>query len=224
MIVTRYGKGDTVQAISGDLDLSAYVIGRVLSEAGVTMHARGRPPSVTAEVGASIRERYERGESSTSLATEFGVSTTTIRNAVLAAGGTIRPRGRARGSAVGEQSGVSVLTEADVMELRRRYATGTASLRELGKEFGVTGETVRGAVTGRHWSHLPGALPVGLFPQGVRPGFVVPPSLDPETDAVVAKRYREGASMGQLADDLHVTVAVIYASLGRSGTERRAVR
>lgn len=48
----------------------------------------------------------------------------------------------------------AILTEDQVMDIRRREATGT-SRRSLEEEFGVSKSTIGYLVTGRSWSHLP---------------------------------------------------------------------
>lgn len=58
----------------------------------------------------------------------------------------------------GERSGVSVLTDESVLEMRRLYATGKFTFRELAKRFGAGGNTVRQAVSGNTWTHLPLAV------------------------------------------------------------------
>lgn len=50
------------------------------------------------------------------------------------------------------------LTAEAVARMRRIYVEGDISYRKLGKLFGVSAATACGAVTGRYWSHLPGAV------------------------------------------------------------------
>lgn len=63
--------------------------------------------------------------------------------------------GRAQGLAVGERHGLTHLSEDQVREMRRLYATGTHSTRALASMFGVANGTVWKIVTGRSWSHIP---------------------------------------------------------------------
>lgn len=63
--------------------------------------------------------------------------------------------GRARGLAVGERNGLSHLSERQVREMRRLYATGSYSTRALAAMFGVANGTAWKIVTGRSWSHVP---------------------------------------------------------------------
>jgi hypothetical protein len=59
----------------------------------------------------------------------------------------------------GERSPTHVLTDAVVIELRRRVGRGEARVC-LARELGVSLSTVDDAVRGRRFAHLPGALPV----------------------------------------------------------------
>jgi hypothetical protein len=59
------------------------------------------------------------------------------------------PEERARGSAHGRAK----LTEAQVVEIRQRYAAGE-SLRVLGKAFNVTHVTISGVVRREFWKHV----------------------------------------------------------------------
>lgn len=52
----------------------------------------------------------------------------------------------------GELSGTAKLTEKQVRAIRRIYPRVT--LRCLGKRYGVSHTTIRGAVTGHHWGYL----------------------------------------------------------------------
>lgn len=60
-------------------------------------------------------------------------------------------RGR---QAFGSRNGMSKLTEADVLELKRRYAAGKGSQSALGAEFGVTQSAVSMIVSGQRWGYL----------------------------------------------------------------------
>lgn len=56
---------------------------------------------------------------------------------------------------VGEANGSAQLTEETVLELRATYARGGISFVELAGPLGVSLSTVRDAVRGYTWSHLP---------------------------------------------------------------------
>ncbi len=56
---------------------------------------------------------------------------------------------------IGEKSGAAKLTDANVIEMRRlRQSTGM-QYKDIGAQFGVSGSTASGAITGRYWKHLP---------------------------------------------------------------------
>jgi len=57
---------------------------------------------------------------------------------------------RARGKAIG----VSKLTEEQVKEIRRLYATGKFSQRDIGNKFGVTNQQICYIVNRRVWTHI----------------------------------------------------------------------
>ena len=57
---------------------------------------------------------------------------------------------RARGS----RHGAAKLTEADVREIRRRYAKGRETFAALGHAFSVSPQTVSGIVHRRSWQHV----------------------------------------------------------------------
>ncbi|WP_316228337.1 MULTISPECIES: HNH endonuclease [unclassified Bradyrhizobium] len=57
----------------------------------------------------------------------------------------------------GERNGQAQLTEAIVIEARRRVAAGE-QIKQIAAEFGVHRGTMRDAVRGKKWRHLPGAV------------------------------------------------------------------
>ncbi len=61
--------------------------------------------------------------------------------------------------AYGSKNTMSKLTEADVLEMRLRYAAG-ASQSELAEAFGVRANNVSMVVNGRRWKHVAGPVAV----------------------------------------------------------------
>lgn len=55
----------------------------------------------------------------------------------------------------GENNGECVLTEKQVMEMRKMYATGAYYISEIAKKFGVHDVHAGDVVKGRLWKHLP---------------------------------------------------------------------
>lgn len=56
--------------------------------------------------------------------------------------------------AKGEASGKSKLTEAQVLDIKTRYAAGGVLMKDLAAEFGVNKSTVTGVLNGRVWKHV----------------------------------------------------------------------
>lgn len=52
------------------------------------------------------------------------------------------------------------LTDAGVLKIRRLHREGVLA-RKMALMFGVTSATIREAITGKKWAHLPGACPLG---------------------------------------------------------------
>lgn len=54
----------------------------------------------------------------------------------------------------GERVGTAKLTEADVLEIHRRYADGGVTQKQLAAEFGVRPTAIQAIINGRAWKHL----------------------------------------------------------------------
>jgi hypothetical protein len=54
----------------------------------------------------------------------------------------------------GTKNGNAILTDDIVREMRRLYATGRYTTKELGLRFGVAGNTAGRAVNGTGWTHI----------------------------------------------------------------------
>jgi hypothetical protein len=55
---------------------------------------------------------------------------------------------------LGERNGVSKLTDEKVREMRRRYADGGISIRQLAREYGMTYSPVHLMLSGKAWKHV----------------------------------------------------------------------
>ena len=55
----------------------------------------------------------------------------------------------------GERNGFAKLTDDDVISIRRTYASGDWTTRELAREFGLNHGHVADIIRGKRWSHLP---------------------------------------------------------------------
>jgi hypothetical protein len=100
-----------------------------------------------------IRRRYAAGALQRSLASEYGVTRSTIGSAIAGghwahvADGVNPPRPRRDPRA--ERNRNVKLTTADVVEIRRRYAAGGETLMTLGREYGVHFSTISDAIKPR---------------------------------------------------------------------------
>lgn len=59
----------------------------------------------------------------------------------------------------GERSGLSKFTKKEVIEIRRKYATGLYFQKDLAEEYGTSQAYISELVNGRKWAHLPQELP-----------------------------------------------------------------
>lgn len=85
-------------------------------------------------------------------------------------------KGRGHGpgaEAVGEKNGHAKLTDADVIEARRRYVAGERSA-DLAREYGIARSAMRRTLFGQAWTHLPGAaVPRSAAVEGPEPQLVL---------------------------------------------------
>ena len=54
----------------------------------------------------------------------------------------------------GELHSQNILTNEDVLEIRRRYFSGNTTYRKLGKEFNVDHSQIGHIIKGRAWTHI----------------------------------------------------------------------
>jgi len=62
-------------------------------------------------------------------------------------------RGR-RKPLLGEKHGSAKLTDTEVIDIRKRYATGLITQRALAEEYGVTKSRISLIVNRKSWAHL----------------------------------------------------------------------
>ena len=62
--------------------------------------------------------------------------------------------GHAGGASPGEAHGLAKLTDANVREIRKRYATGGVLQRELADEYGVVLSQISAVVNRKNWKHV----------------------------------------------------------------------
>lgn len=89
-LAAEYAKGVPVGELMRQFRIHRTTAHRLAAQAGVTVRRRGLD-----EPGRREAARlYERGMTLEQVATELGVGDETVRSAVVASGGTVRPRGR----------------------------------------------------------------------------------------------------------------------------------
>jgi HNH endonuclease len=54
----------------------------------------------------------------------------------------------------GRYDSIAKLTEADVREIRSRYAAGGVTQRALAEEFGVIHQTIHSIIRRKNWKHI----------------------------------------------------------------------
>ena len=131
-----------------------------------------------------LREKYESGESTTQLATEFGVSSNTIAQRIKKLGVTMRKPG---------ESNAITLPISDI-ELRKEYENGK-NIQQLADEFNVLYKTIR--------SHIIRAGGV------IRTAGESNTITFPISDLELLKAYNNGKRIYQLADEFQVSSSTI---------------
>lgn len=67
----------------------------------------------------------------------------------------MKTKGRARNRPhLGEQHPMAILTESQVIEIRRRYAEGSVMMAHLGAEFGISRQSVSDVIKRKSWRHV----------------------------------------------------------------------
>lgn len=96
-------------------------------------------------VRAEVVARYLSGETQHSIARVTGLQQSEVSRLVAGAA----PPDRARMRASGQNNGRAKLTDMQVEEIRRTYATGESSQRDLAKKFDVTQSLISLIVSGK---------------------------------------------------------------------------
>lgn len=123
----------------------------------------------------------------------------------------------------GEETGHATLTNALVVDARRRVALGE-SVPGIASELGVATSTIRKAVRGTSWGHLPGAIHEGRLPKdqvrGERHGRAI---LTTGMVLDIRRRHGGGESQLSIARALGLTRSVVQGVvLGRTWTHVHA--
>jgi hypothetical protein len=97
---------------------------------------------------AEMRQRYAAGDGTLKgLAQDYGVVWQTILRHVR---DVTPPPHRPRPSIQGEKHPKAKLTDAQVAEIRRRYAAGGVTQQALAQAYGVGWQTIHGHIRGQH--------------------------------------------------------------------------
>lgn len=163
---------------------------------------RIRVRKLTADQVRAIRTTYAAGGvTSLALARQYGVSnpmmlTILTGKTYRAAGGPLVTRAR---KMQGANAPWAKFTEAQVLDIRHRYARGDITMDGLAAEYGTKNQTISSIVRGQSWAHIGG-------PKNI----IVRPRHRKLTDEQV-RAIRKGRSAGE-------TCNVIAVRLGISGS------
>jgi transposase len=88
-LVAAYEAGATVFELATRFNIHRTTVGRHLKERGIDT----RPPALDATALPKLTQLYKDGHSIATIAQHYGVSKNAVRDRLLAAGLTLRPRG-----------------------------------------------------------------------------------------------------------------------------------
>lgn len=106
---------------------------------------------------------------------------------------------------IGEKHPGVKLSEKEVLEIRKKYATGSFLQRDLGTEFGIAETTVSQIILGKIWTLLPGAVSSRHYGK----------KLTPEMVQEIRRRWEEGESRRQLVRAFGVNPVTIWQIVTR---------
>lgn len=128
-VIAAVREGESGQVIAGRFGICRASVSNIAREAGI--RRRVKVPKVPDERGAEIMARYVAGESSESLAAEYGTTSTTVRRVVLRSGGSTRPLGRVQGPL--RHDAFDALTPEVTYWLGMMFTDGTINRRSSGQ-------------------------------------------------------------------------------------------
>lgn len=113
----------------------------------------------------------------------------------------------------GERVGGSILTAAQVSEMRALYLTGAHTQQDLADRFGVKRETIGRVVRGENWKHLPSetaAVAAISWLNRILRGEKNPSAkLTAAQVETIRAQHAKGLSYNQIADSFHVSKRTI---------------
>lgn len=118
-----------------------------------------RQSKTTREEVRQMREMRQQGIRLHVIAEKFGLATSTVCQIVSGKWWKHAPLADSRPLPTdewlrGENSPAAKLSENDVHEIRRLYATGEFTQKQLGKRFGVTAVSIGSVINGKTWAHV----------------------------------------------------------------------
>lgn len=201
-IQRRYESGERGGSLAKDFGVTKEAIYKMLEQVGVSRRPwHGPPPILTTQQDAEVSRRYREGETSKSIARDFGVSMTTILKVLDRCG---VPRNDRAVYPSAKRLALRVLSAPQEVEVCRRYEAGE-SIPTLAKALGVGGGAIDGA----------------LKRNGVqrRPGVAGQP-LTPDQEREVCERYQAGQNTKAISEATGVGAGTIWHVLVRNGVER----
>lgn len=108
-----------------------------------------------------------------------------------------------RKSDTGERNNAARLTDEIVLEARRLARNGTPRA-DIARQFNLASSTVSNIISGRSWSHLPGAMPNSKS------------KLTPDTVRAIRKAAADGATWASLSRKYNVSVDAIRQAAQRN--------
>jgi uncharacterized protein (DUF433 family) len=194
-VADLYRAGWTAAQIAARYHTAASTVLRRLDEAGVARRPKSTPvPFPVEEAG---RRLQQDGTTLAQLARDYHVGVSAVRGQL-----------RARGILAPPLAGPRVLRGVPPGEIAGWYAAGLTTA-QIGARYGVSGDTVRAR----------------LRAAGVRLRRVPPPlTTKPVPMSEAAARYRQGATLAELAASYAVTRQTIRRKLTASGVTLRSPR
>jgi transposase len=184
---------------------------------GTPLQSRCRPMSakLNAKKVLRMRSRYRQGLSTREVAREFGVSHHAARHALIGntwrhVPGAMTLRKHSDSTPRGSTVGCAVLNEELVAHIRKLYAKG-ASAGQLAARFGVSNRSIRDAITGRTWAHVPRAIEMRSLAEAHPKGAAasVARKLTAANVVEMRRRRQDGATLESLARRVKVTVSAV---------------
>ena len=213
-IVARCESGEAQAAVARDFPVTTGMVGAIVRGiawshlTGIEPHKRGYArgeasgnAKLTRSQVLEIVRRCRAGEPPVSVARDFPVNKYQV-NVIMRGGSWSHLTGikRGKGYLRGEDAANAKLTEADVLEIVRRYEAGETQT-SIARDFPVKRNQVSQIVIGKAWVHVTGIK----RRRGRRLGEDVPTAKLTEPDVLeIVRRYEAGENHTSIARDFPV--------------------